>query len=389
VDLAFDHDNISISNNREKYLRIAIVNFTGGGLSGGYSKYLQNTLPLIAEDERVAELEVYMPVGHKDIINSPTITVHSIPASNMHNNKIWLKNELTKRQPDVIYIPSAMWINCAQTSIVTMIQNMEPLVVPFHGNPLKESIKNVGRYIANLQACRKANRVIALSKFVKTYLTEKWRIASDRIGLVYHGIDLINQTSANDHSAIASLEARPFLFTAGSIRPARGLEDIINALSILNTDQPMQLIVGGNVDPGMEPYFCKLKKMANNAGISERVHWTGKLPDSAMAWCFAHCKAFIMTSRTESFGMIAGEAMAHGCLCISSENPCLPEIFGPSALYYPPKDFTILAKQIQSVLSMGEVERVTMSNTAKDIASRFSWEVCAKKTVDELQKALR
>ena len=28
-----------------------------------------------------------------------------------------------------------------------------------------------------------------------------------------------------------------------------------------------------------------------------------------------------------------------------------------------------------------------MSSAAKDIASRFSWEICAQKTVDELQKA--
>ena len=95
-----------------------------------------------------------------------------------------------------------------------------------------------------------------------------------------------------------------------------------------------------------------------------------------------------MTSRVESFGMIAGEAMAHGCVCISSDNPCVPEIFGTSALYYPPKDSSALAKQIHSVLSMGESEREAMSIAAKDIASKFSWEICARKTVDELQKAL-
>jgi len=129
--------------------------------------------------------------------------------------------------------------------------------------------------------------------------------------------------------------------------------------------------------------------MAENLGIAERVVWAGKLQDSKMAWCFAHCEAFIMTSRVESFGMIAGEAMTHGCVCISSDNPCLPEIFGPAALYYPPKDHVALAKQIQVVIYMRQAEREKMSSAAKDTASRFSWEVCAQKTVDELQKAMQ
>ena len=370
-------------------MRIAVVNLTGGGLSGGYRKYLQNILPLMVEDKRVDGLEVYIPVGHADIFSNNSLTLHNIPADNVSKNKAWLRNELAVRQPDVIFIPSAIWINCGHTPIVTMVQNMEPLVIPFQGNPPKECIKNIGRYMANLYACRRAHRVIAISKFVRTYLNEKWRIASDRIGLVYHGIDLPTQTGVDDHGAIALMKSFPCLFTAGSIRPARGLEDIIRALAILNTEQPVQLAIGGNVDPGMEPYFVKLKELAEKLGVLERIQWAGKLNDSAMSLYFKNCTAFIMTSRVESFGMIAGEAMAHGCVCISSDNPCLPEIFGSAALYYPPKDFTTLAKQIQVVISMRQTERAKMSSAAKDTASRFSWEICAQKTVDELQKALR
>lgn len=368
---------------------VAVVNLTGGGLSGGYRKYLHNILPLMAKDERVAAIEVYMPAGHTDIYESAAITLHSIPADNMPINKGWLRNELALRQPDVVFIPSAIWINCGRTPVVTMIQNMEPLVVPFQGNPLEECIKNIGRYMANLFACRRAQRIIAISNYVKTYLTDKWRINPDRIGLVYHGIDLTAQKSANDHGAIAVLKSSPYIFTAGSIRPARGLEDIIRALALINKKQPMYLAIAGNVDPGMGPYFKKMKIMADNIGILERILWTGKLNDSEMAWCFEHCEAFVMTSRVESFGMIAGEAMAHGCVCISSENPCLPEIFGTSALYYPPKDFTTLARQTLTVLSMSHAERAAISRAAKDTAAKFSWEICAQRTVTELMKALR
>jgi glycosyltransferase involved in cell wall biosynthesis len=81
--------------------------------------------------------------------------------------------------------------------------------------------------------------------------------------------------------------------------------------------------------------------------------------------------------------------MSHGCVNIASENPPLPEFFGTSALYYPPMDSTILASQVQSVISMGQAERLVMSRSAKNIVLKFSWKICAQRTVDELQKALR
>ena len=116
--------------------------------------------------------------------------------------------------------------------------------------------------------------------------------------------------------------------------------------------------------------------------------WLGKLNDAEMAWCYSHCEAFIMSSRVEACPNTALEAMSQGCISISSENPPLPEFFGDSALYYPPRDVVALANRIQAVVSMKKPEREALSEAAKSIAARFSWEICAKKTVTELQKAL-
>lgn len=370
-------------------MRIAVVNLTAGGLSGGYRKYLHNILPLMAKDARVKGLKVFLPAGNDNLILGSTVIVHSIPSFNTLRKVSWLKSEIAKWQPDLVFIPTARGLECGDIPVVTMIRNMEPLVVPFGGNPLRECIVNIGRIIIARQACRKADRVIAVSDYVKNYLVEKWNIKEHQIGVVYHGIDSDPDQSGNSERTVALIESFPFLFTAGSIRPARGLEDIIRALAILNTEQPVQLVVGGKVDPGMESYFIKLKKMATNLGIAEHIHWLGKLNDSEMAWCYSHCDAFIMTSRVEACPNIALEAMSYGCVGIASENPPLPEFFGASALYYPPKDSTTLAKQIEVVISMGQDEREKMSSTAKDTASRFSWEICAQKTVGELQKGLQ
>jgi glycosyltransferase involved in cell wall biosynthesis len=369
-------------------MRLAIVNITSGGLSGGYRKYLQNIAPLLANDSRIKELNIFIPSSNNDLLFNNMATVHYIPSSNILRKIFWLKKEIAAWKPDVVFVPTARVLSFGDVPVITMVRNMEPLVMPFLGNPLRERIKNVGRIAAAKYACKRAERVIAVSNFVKKYMLERWKISEQRIGVVYHGVDPNSYLSNNSGSAVVSIKSSRFLFTAGSIRPARGLEDIIEALAILNAEQPVQLVVGGNVDPGMEPYFARLKRIATKLGITESIKWLGKLNDAEMAWCYSHCEAFVMSSRVEACPNIALEAMSQGCISIVSENPPLPEFFGDSALYYPPRDIIALANRIQTVVSMKKPEREALSEAAKSIATRFSWEICAKKTVTELQKAL-
>ncbi|MBT9145644.1 MAG: hypothetical protein DDT42_01519 [candidate division WS2 bacterium] len=81
--------------------------------------------------------------------------------------------------------------------------------------------------------------------------------------------------------------------------------------------------------------------------------------------------------------------MSHGCICISADNPCLPELFGYAAVYYPPKDEKALADSIKTVLAWGADKRKAMSEKAKKRAAEFSWDVCAEKTVAALAKVAK
>lgn len=129
----------------------------------------------------------------------------------------------------------------------------------------------------------------------------------------------------------------------------------------------------------MVGYQKKLKNWIPTNNLSDRICWLGNLNEKEMAWCYQNCGMFIMTRRVESFGMIGGEAMSYGCTCISADNPCLPELFGGVAVYYPPKDWKALAEAIQTVLNWDDNQRKVMSEKAKKRASEFSWDVCAEK----------
>ena len=94
-----------------------------------------------------------------------------------------------------------------------------------------------------------------------------------------------------------------------------------------------------------------------------------------------------MSSRVESFGMIAGEAMANGAICISADNPCLPEIFDNAAFYYSPGNPEDLCKRITEVITLQPHERKKISKMTIARSKVFSWDTCAKKTIDCLMDA--
>ncbi len=373
-------------------MKLAILNITAGGISGGYRKYLVNLLPRILSNPSIEKIICALPSSVK--LNNisdrfPNIEFINIAPYRFTNSKSYaeLKTILDKFQPDVVYVPVERLFSYEKAPVVNMLQNMEPFVCPFSGNPPIEKIKNWFRINNARKALKKADRIIAISKFVEIYLTNQLNIDSQKIGLVYHGIDKPNPCSEKPISVPENCQK--FLFTAGSIRPARGLEDVLEAMRYLMTqDIKMPLIIAGSVNPIMSRYQQRLKRWLDKNNLSANIVWTGSLSESEMAWCYQNCCAFIMTSRVESFGQCALEAISHGCLCISASNPCLPEIFRDSAVYYDPGNGKALGELINAVLSWDQSKKKQVSQRALERASQFSWNICADKTVQELKSAI-
>lgn len=218
-------------------------------------------------------------------------------------------------------------------------------------------------------------------------MIKRWGIPGDRIGMVYHGIDAPKKNDGVRPISVPESWKGRFLFTAGSIRPARGLEDALWAINYLVSQNAEieGIVIAGEVPTNMIPYQKKLKNWIKKHNLSSKVFWAGNLNENEMAWCYQNCRAFVMTSRVESFGQVALEAMSYGCVCVATDNPCLPEIFGDAALFYTPKDGKALAEMIQTVLAWDENQCKAASERAIKRAGEFSWDICVEKTVTALE----
>jgi glycosyltransferase involved in cell wall biosynthesis len=372
-------------------MRLAIVNLTGGGLSGGGMKTMRYLVPCLQNGTSVNELRVFIPSGVVDSTLSANQDLMTWPERDWMKGFPWLRREVQTFAPDAIYIPNAMWLNFGNVPAVVEVRNMEALAQPFGKNTISTGIKNLLRREMAKYACRNATRIIAVSEFVQNYLVEKLNIPSQKIGVVHHGIEPpIPSGKAVKPGLLGRLPAEPFLFTAGSLVHYRGLEDIIRALNLLKGKYPAhKLLIAGASCLGTFGYEKQIKQLVDEFGLASGIVWLGHLTYAEMSWCFQHCEAFVMTSRIEACPNIALEALSHGCINISTSSPPMPEIFGIGALYYNADCPEDLVDRIIQVRSLNSIKKASMRDKARFLAGQFSWAITAKKIFENLEQAIK
>ena len=375
-------------------MKLAVINLTAGNISGGYLKYLLRIIPRMASHADITNLlcaipeTLSVPPNIEKITNIKVIKCKPYNPYNIFPDTDLLKN-LKEFEPNILFNPVDRFLKYSGAPIVTMVQNMEPFAEKSILNNTKINLKlSIQKYIGQ-KALKKSDGIISLSNYVKSYLINNLNIPKSKTSLIYHGIDEIENNTML-FPKILDTYSKEFIFTAGSIRPTRGLEDLINSLYVLKTKNVIiNLLIAGSVTKDSNKYIAYLKKMISNYGMSDSVKFLGNLNQQEMSWCYKNSKIFIMTSYVESFGMIAGEAMANGCVCISSRSPCMPEIFNDSAIYYNTNDPKDLANKINEVIHLDKKYRQEMSIRAMSRAKQFSWDTCAKKTVSFLKRILQ
>ena len=149
----------------------------------------------------------------------------------------------------------------------------------------------------------------------------------------------------------------------GYIRPEKGIEYLLDAVSQLMTRLPWELYIVGPSD--FPRYRRQLDAIAASRGIQERVFWTGYV--SYGEPLFDHLRAadlLVLSSLSEGTPHVLVEARANGLPCISTAvGGVLSSVtHGYDALIVPPKDSKALARAIDRVIGDGELRRALIRN---------------------------
>ena len=376
-------------------MKIAIINMTSGGISGGYKKYLLNIMPRLASNGNINSLLCISPGSLKvdtwfksmqnvEFLNCPPFGFFKFISDKS------LKQKLKQFSPDLIFIPVARHFEFSGVPVLNMVQNILPFLrKDVEGLSFSEKLRLDIQHIESVKALKSAKRTIVTSNFVKDFLIEKVGIPEKKISLVYFGKDSLAEGISKPVGIPAGLEKK-FLFTAGSLEPYRRIEDVIEAARYLKKDFPdLRILIAGEARIANQSYQKKLVALSKSYGLSSNIIWTGQLNQSELAWCYQNCAMFIITSRMETFGMIALEAMANGCLCIAADNPPFPEILSDCAYYYSPKDSHSLVDAIKNVASWNDEKKLEITGKAKKRAESFSWDNTLESLIREFELTIK
>jgi glycosyltransferase involved in cell wall biosynthesis len=167
----------------------------------------------------------------------------------------------------------------------------------------------------------------------------------------------------------------------GSLISRKNLQGAIDAATIVNEQVRLPLILVGSGHRGMQKVGIKLPA---SDSVQIPRHFTS-CEELVALYRSAVCLLF--PTFYEGFGLPAVEAMAYGCPVITSDIPVMREVCGDAALYCNPNRPDDIANKVKLLAASAEMQAQLSSRGLKR-AAQFSWERCARETLQVLQNVI-
>jgi D-inositol-3-phosphate glycosyltransferase len=261
-----------------------------------------------------------------------------------------------------------------------------PHVVMFHTLGEIKNRASFGEHESELrirsetEVLRDADSVICATQLERTSLCQVYGTPADKIeakiNVIPLGVDLDRFRPAEKQHARNALglkDERIILFV-GRIEPLKGVDILINAAALLESDvECTVLIVGG--DDSTESRVTELRDLARERGIEHRVAFVGAVDHATLPLYYNAADVCVVPSHYESFGLVAIEAMASGVPVVASRVGGLTGTVkdGETGYLIPwlcPEPF---AERIELLLE-NEPLRHNLGEAAREAMTRYRWE---------------
>jgi len=225
---------------------------------------------------------------------------------------------------------------------------------------IKRFVRRPLRLLQRKKSIHRAKKLITISEYSREQIVKIFKIERKSISIVPCAWDHFNNVKP-DYS-IANLVNKEFIFMLGSNVWHKNIDWIIRAA--LDNDNYTFVVSGDN-------------KYAKNEEKCSNVMYTGYISDSQIKGLMEKCKAFVLPSYCEGFGIPPMEALSVGAKLILSNTSCLPEIYGNTAYYIDPY-------QKQNI-NIDEIMSGFISEP-HDLLKKYTWNKSAiilKRIIDE------
>jgi D-inositol-3-phosphate glycosyltransferase len=237
------------------------------------------------------------------------------------------------------------------------------------------------------ELAQQANLLIASTADEAQELIDSYGAVPQRVYIVPPGVDLgtfqpIERAEARRKIGYGS--GRLLLFV-GRLERLKGVEVAIRALALLRDrqhDDVRLLILGEDSHEADESEKERLKAIASEVGVRDRVDFVGSIAHHELPYFYAAADVCVMPSYSESFGLVALEAQACGCPVVASGVSGLRSVVRDEVSGYliDEHDPAAYAERIGRLLENSELAQ-QMGRRGRLLAQRFSW----TRTADRLE----
>ena len=215
--------------------------------------------------------------------------------------------------------------------------------------------------------------VTAISQVVKDEILNHFDVPSERVRVIYDGIDTQRFEDVSPGTRAAMREkmdlpqdASVVVFVGNGFK-RKGLDTLLRALAEPFCADLHAIVVGSDQKPSA------YHRRAEILGVASRVHWAGiqERPEDY----YAAGDLFVLPSLHEAFGNVVLEALASGLPCVVSSRAGASEVLESDLAegkLEDPTDSNELARRIATLLK--PEMRKTLSVEARGAAARFSLE---------------
>jgi len=189
----------------------------------------------------------------------------------------------------------------------------------------------------------------------------------------------VNKMYARWKTGLPQLE--PVILQLGRLVPRKGVDNAILGFARLVHEHgtPARLvIVGGDTtipDPVATPEIARLQEIARDAGVLDRVTFTGKRNRDQLRYYYSAADIFVTTPWYEPFGITPLEAMACGAVVIGANVGGIKStvLDGVTGLLVPANDPATLGSRLKELVR-DPARRAALAQKAQERAlTLFKW----------------
>jgi glycosyltransferase involved in cell wall biosynthesis len=236
-------------------------------------------------------------------------------------------------------------------------------------------------------SCRRARRIIAISRSTAQDVATHLHIPADRIDVAVPGYDhtLYRPLPAAEVQAFRSRRNLPerFWLFLGTLEPRKNLVTLLTAYAALPAMQRLPLVLAGGKGWDYDPIFAAIDRY----NLVRDVLLPGYLPFEELPYWYNSAEVFLYPSVFEGFGLPVLEAMGCGTPVIVSDTSSLPEAAGTAGRLVPPLDVTAWTAALREAYEDHAWRMQTAEQGLQEVRA-FTWGQTAAATITAYQRAL-